>query len=82
MSPLLQQVLYHRLASLSRPHDVDNMGVKLELEALTSAACYLCLMLLEYYGKHLAQPRRDLFEKAATSLLVTLSDQYAGSVLQ
>ena len=37
----------------------------------------LCLMLLEYYAKHLSQPRRDLFKKA-NSLMITPSDQSVG----
>lgn len=72
-------MLYHLLTTLSRLHDDDNRDVEAELKASTTVLHDLCLLLLEYYGTHLAQPRRDLFQKAI-GRLVTPADQSVGSL--
>ena len=75
-SPVLQ-VLYHMLDTVSRPFEVDNWDAEAEFNVLHRVSHDLCTMLLEYYGKHIVQPRRDIFEKA-TGLRVTPGDQSSG----
>ena len=64
-SPVLQ-VLYHVLHFQSNGFDADNcsddeyIGHMDELDSMVED---LCKMLLEYFGKHIAKPRRELYER-------------------
>ena len=64
-SPVLQ-VLYHVLHLQSDRFDPINcsddeyIGHMDQLDFMVED---LCMMLLEYFGKHIAQPRRELYEK-------------------
>ena len=65
-SPVLQ-VLYHVLTWQSNSFDADDCTYEQyvdHFDELDYRVEDLCSMLLEFYGKHIAQPRRDLFEKA------------------
>ena len=64
-SPVLQ-VLYHLLHLLSDgfdPNNCDDDEYINHWDELEFVSEDLAKMLLEYYGKHIAGPRRDLFEK-------------------
>ena len=61
---------------------LDRLRSTTGMQRLSSMCCIVCrmicaTMLLEYYGKHIVQPRRDIFEKA-TGLRVTPGDQSSG----
>ena len=78
-SPILQ-VLYHVLEFQSSEFDADHCSTEQyinHMDELDYMVEDLCSMLLEYYGKHIAQPRRDLCEKA-TGLPVNPGKSTAG----
>ena len=65
-SPVLQ-VLYHVATFQSNRFDADNCTSEqyiAHMDELDYMVEDLCIMLFEYYGKHTAQPCRDLYEKA------------------
>ena len=70
-APVLQ-VLFHAALNAFRSPDGVNVSAESLLEECQQSIEDLSTMLFEYYGKVIAQPRRDLFEKA-TSLRVSQS---------
>ena len=61
-APILE-VLFHTAVEASRTRDTNLFAAQLLKECHQSIED-LCTMLLEHFGKHIVQPRRDLFEKA------------------
>ena len=70
-APVLQ-VLFHAALNAFRSPDGVNVSAESLLEECQQSIEDLSTMLFEYYGKVIAQPRRDLFSKA-TGLRVSQS---------
>ena len=62
-APILQ-VLFHAALDAFRSPDGVNVTAESLLEDCQQSIEDLATMLFEYYGKIIAQPRLDLFEKA------------------
>ena len=77
-APMLQ-MLFHAALDAFPPPDAEVFAEQL-LEECQQYTEDLCTMLLEYFGKHIVQPRHELFEKA-TSLAVSQSSS-AGFLIQ
>ena len=57
------QVLFHIALDCFRT-PTDGLTTEQLLEECQQPSEDLCTMLLEYFGKHIVQPRHDLFKKA------------------
>ena len=56
-------MLYHTALNCFRT-PADGLTAEQLLEQYQQSSKDLCSMLLEYFGKHIVEPSRDLFEKA------------------
>jgi len=65
------QVLHHTALDCFRT-PTDGLSTEQLLAECQLSSFNLCSMLFEYYGKHIVQPRRDLFEQA-TKMQVSFS---------
>ena len=71
-APVLQVLLHTAIDSLRTTEDDDVQSPEQLLSECQSSTRDLCLVLFEFLGKIIIQPRRDIFEKA-TSLFVSQS---------
>ena len=72
-APVLQ-VLFHAALNAFRSPDGVNVSAESLLEECQQSIEDLSTMLFEYYGKVIAQPRRDLFSKATGLRVAQSSD--------
>ena len=71
---LVLQVLFHAALDAFRSPDGVNVSAESLLEECQQSIEDLSTMLFEYYGKVIAQPRRDLFSKATGLRVAQSSD--------
>ena len=75
------QVLLHAADIVIRTEDADSFDLASSHRGLSFVTHDLCQTLFEFLGKHIVQPRRDIFEKA-TGLRLTAGDQASGFLTQ
>ena len=80
VSPVYQ-VLLPAADIVTRPDDADSFHLAPSYRDLSFVTYDLCQTLFDFLGKHIVQPRRDIFEKA-TGLRVTAGDQASGFLTQ
>ena len=66
-------VLFHTALDCFRT-PTDGLTVEQLLAECRHSSENLCTMLFEYFGKHIVQPRHDLFEKATKMKVSQSSD--------